>query len=65
MEPEHEGSQDKANNSKGVQVGDIVTNPTNPIVLCDKSVFELRVIVCPLAAARETRILLKIRVEKK
>ena len=48
--PKHEGSQDKPHNSKRVEVGHIVTNPANPIVLSDKGVFELGVIVCPLAA---------------
>ena len=58
--PEHKGSKDKPNNSKGVEVGHIVTNPANPIILSDKSVLELRVVICPLAAACKTRISLEV-----
>ena len=63
--PEDEGSQDKPNDSKCVQVCHIVSNPTNPIVLGDKSVFELGVIVTPLAAAGQLGIRLKIQFRKK
>ena len=61
MEPEHEGSQDKADHPKRVQVRHVVANPTNPIVLSDKSVFELGVIVTPLTAACQIGIRLKNR----
>ena len=60
--PEHKGSQDKADHPKRVQVRHVVTNPTNPIVLSDKSVFELGVIVTPLTAACQIGIRLKNRI---
>ena len=58
--PKDKGSKDEPNNSKGVEVGHIVTNPANPIILSDKSVLELWVIICPLTAARKTRISLQV-----
>ena len=53
--PEHKGSQDQPHTSKGVKIWDIVTDSANPIVLGNKSVFELGVVIAPLAAGGKLR----------
>ena len=57
--PEDEGAQNESHHSKSEEVSNIVSNPTDPIVLGDEGVLELGVVVSPLLAAGELGVCLR------